>query len=237
MTAPNRRLPLPNFAALFALSGPFQKKFLGGIQVPAMSFLSQVLLLFWEGSILGYTQKNRITAITPALAGSEAFGMAFESTGLSHEQAIGRSFDESWIMEYLSRVANDGLAHYGGRPSSLLDLLATSFAPAESDFRTLDQIQQLRKRNFPAELACLHGSSLFVVGISLGLSQPDLARELSRNPYGDRGEDWFKEFRQAGGMGPPTPVESSSLPDGMPERLVRFWNRMLLNISRKFWLL
>ena len=59
-----------------------------------------------------------------------------------------------------------------------------------------------------------------MVGISLGLSQPDLARELARNPYGNRGDYWFEEFRQAGGIGPPTPAEFSSLPGGMPERLV-----------------
>jgi hypothetical protein len=206
-----RRMPLPNYAAMVALSGMIRKKLFGGYFVPMLPFATQGLLLFWEGAILGAAYAKDVDTLVMTLLGCEAIGEVLESLGLSHEVALASANDRESVLAYVEKMAGDGLGHYGRNPESLLDLFATSFAPPDVDFRQLEQIRRLRGRQLPAELAALRASGWFVAGMSLGFTHTGLATNLSRDPHGQREPTWWTELKRAGGIGPPTQEQVASL--------------------------
>jgi hypothetical protein len=55
--------------------------------------------------------------------------------------------------------------------------------------------------------AGLHGAGCFLAGLSLGVSDPNLAKRLNANVYGTQADQWYTELEGAGGLGPPRPDE------------------------------
>jgi hypothetical protein len=211
MSGPFRRTPLPNFAAIVSILDLTERKLLGGYKVPMFPFLTQGLLLLWEGAALARTRADKISLIVKTLIGSEAIAVALQNFGTSYEVALDRANQEDWVLAYVEKVAPDGLRYYGRQPESLLDLFATSFAPPEVDFRDIKNLKRLKKQSLAHEQAALQGSGWFVVGISLGYKEPDLARALCTNPYGARDHLWWSEYKKAGGVGPPAPEELTAV--------------------------
>lgn len=179
----------------------------GGHYVRVLPFASQGLLVCWEGAWLGRARGDRLPIFASMIAGSYSSGSAFEMLGLS--RALAESEDQ--VVAYLSKVAPDGLRHYGKTPESLIDLLLVSFSPPEFDFRQISQMRGIARKKMPLADAVVQGSWWFLVGLSLGLTEPDLASALCANPYGRRDERWWSEYRKAGGIGPPRPEDLTAV--------------------------
>lgn len=208
---PTQRLPLPNYAAMAAISGMVRKRLFGGLQVPLLPFTTQGFLLLWEGALLGLARWGSARILIRTLLGSQALESFFLSFGATSAVASQRANDEESVTWYMEKAATDGLAHFGRPPETLIDLFSVSFAPPEFDFRTREGIRGLRGKALSVEQAMLRGSGWFIIGLSLGCYHLEIARNLCRDPYGKRDSSWWSELKAAGGLGPPTPEELSGL--------------------------
>lgn len=180
-----------SFAALAELA---EKRLLRGYEVPMLPFLIQGLIVFSEGVILGRARRERLETLGKMFVGFAALREICKRLGLPSDLAS----DERWVVQYLSKVAQDGMQYYGKAPESLLDYLLTSFAPPDLDFRGVENMRRLRKRKVPLETAIQQAGSWALAGVSFGATSPDLAGRLLNNVYGPRDPLWWAELRRSG---------------------------------------
>jgi hypothetical protein len=198
-----QHLPLPNYAAVVAISGRVRVRLFGGAKVPLFPFLTQEFLLFWEGTLLGRKYSNNLRPLIGACIGSEAIGERFEAAGQDHQSAV-ESVGQEWMVAgYIQHAASNALRELSSEPNTLLDLFCGGFASPELDFRSTEAIPRLERGKVPAQIAILRGSDWFISGLSVGGTCSDLADNLMSNVYGTRTPEWWHALKRAGGLGPP----------------------------------
>jgi len=205
--APALPTTLPDYAAIVSVLDLIRKRLLGGYQIPLLPFVTQGLLVFWLGACLGRARANQFAILAQMIAGSYSATVTFAALGLP-ESFAGR---EDYILQYLGKVASDGLNHITSDPECLLDVFATSFSPPDIDIRNVAVIKKLRSKNIGLDDAIVRGGNWFLVGLSLGWTQPVLAQRLCGNVWGQRDAEWWGLLKQAGGVGPPENLSTFTL--------------------------
>jgi len=160
-----------------------QKKLSGGYEVPLLQFLPLGLWLFGKGAIFGRARRDKLDVVVKMFVEPEAVSTLFAPLGLPEQEA--KSYQ--WDLVSLRKVASDGIRYYRDyhqkEPESLLDLLLTSFAPREVDFRDFDKARELAKETIRLGIALQQLDSWLFIGISLGAIFPELTERMWRQSY------------------------------------------------------
>lgn len=173
-----------------------QKKLFGGYEVPLLQFLPLGLWLFGKGAIFGWARRDKLDVVAKMFVGLEAIRTLLAPLGLPEQEAS----SYQWVLASLRKVASDGIRYYRDyhrkEPESLLDLLLTSFAPREVDFRDFHKAKGLAKKKIRLGTALQQSDSWLFVGISLGAIFPELTERMWRQSYETADhESWARAWR------------------------------------------
>lgn len=165
-----------------------------GYNVGLAPFLITGLSVFQKAALLGRARRDRLEILAEMFVGLDALAGTRAQLGLPSQAARGRQ----WVVEYLRKVASDGMRYYGEEPESFLDLWLTSFAPPEVDFRDPEKMRHLAKKRIRLGMALDWLDRWVLVGISFGATFPDLTEGLWRESYEEIDLRSWAEAREYG---------------------------------------